>query len=681
MNRRRFTLEQLYALMPAMYRIHERPEDDPLRQLLSVIAEQVSVLEEDIDQLYDDAFIETAAEWAIPYLGDLIGANLVHDTLPDRTFSARAQVANTLAYRRRKGTAAILEQLARDVTNWEARVVEFFRLLATTQHLNHLRTDITSVDLRATETLRWLDTPFDRLAHTADVRLMDGPRGTRPAHNIPNVGLFLWRLRSVPLSNGVQPTQVDAHRYRFDPLGIDRPLWNLPEAERTITGLAQPENVPMPLSRMQLHDHRSSFYGSDLSLEIRTATGVVPPEEVVVCDLSDLPGGGWSHDPAPDRYRVDPELGRFTVPTTGRPDPAGLTVGFHYGTVSEIGGGEYDRQAAILGTADRTLSGGDSGAGANALQAKIDALQSGGALEISDSATYTWGTATAAPALAADAGAQITVRAADGARPLIRLSQSLAISGGPGAAIIFDGVIIAGAALEISGELASVQLHHSTLVPGLGLNPDGTPTAPDAPSLRVDAPDATVTIDHSITGPIRAAVSTEVVVETSIVDAQTPEALAYGGLAPGEPGGPLMIQEGTLRGRVHSELIREANSTLFVARTASPAEPPVLAERRQEGCIRFSYVPSGSQVPRCYRCQPSAAAPDARPAFTALVYSQDAYGQLASSTPDAITRGGENEAEMGVTHDLYQPQRETNLRVQLAEYLRFGLAAEIFYVT
>ena len=36
---------------------------------------------------------------------------------------------------------------------------------------------------------------------------------------------------------------------------------------------------------------------------------------------------------------------------------------------------------------------------------------------------------------------------------------------------------------------------------------------------------------------------------------------------------------------------------------------------------------------------------------------------------------------MGAFHDLYQPQRETNLRVALDEYLRFGLEAGIFYVT
>ena len=36
---------------------------------------------------------------------------------------------------------------------------------------------------------------------------------------------------------------------------------------------------------------------------------------------------------------------------------------------------------------------------------------------------------------------------------------------------------------------------------------------------------------------------------------------------------------------------------------------------------------------------------------------------------------------MGATHELHQPQRETNLRLRLDEYLRFGLEAGFFYAT
>jgi hypothetical protein len=68
-----------------------------------------------------------------------------------------------------------------------------------------------------------------------------------------------------------------------------------------------------------------------------------------------------------------------------------------------------------------------------------------------------------------------------------------------------------------------------------------------------------------------------------------------------------------------------------------------------------------------------------RPHFTSLRYGDSGYCQLRLSTSEEIRRGAHDEGEMGVLHGLYQPQRETNLRVRLAEYLRFGLEAGLIY--
>ena len=94
----------------------------------------------------------------LPYIGDLIGYRSLHPIGPDQ-LTPRAEVANTIGYRRRKGTASVLEQLARDVTGWNARAVEFFQLLATTQYMNHIRlTNFYAPDLRQWE-------PLERLGH------------------------------------------------------------------------------------------------------------------------------------------------------------------------------------------------------------------------------------------------------------------------------------------------------------------------------------------------------------------------------------------------------------------------------------------------------------------------------------------------------------------------------------
>ncbi len=108
---RSLTAERLYALLPAVYRLRDAEQGYPLRALVAALADQFAALEENVEQLYDDQFIETCADWVVPYIGDLIGYRPLHGVAP-RVASPRAEVANTIAYRRRKGTALMLEQLA-----------------------------------------------------------------------------------------------------------------------------------------------------------------------------------------------------------------------------------------------------------------------------------------------------------------------------------------------------------------------------------------------------------------------------------------------------------------------------------------------------------------------------------------------------------------------------------------
>ena len=212
-------LDAIYELLPAVYRVRDTEQGEPLKALLAVIAEEIAVLEEDLAQSYDDHFIETCADWVMPYIGDLIGYRALHGLTPKITSkiaSRRAEVARTIGYRRRKGTAVMLEQLARDVTGWHARIVEIFQRLATTQYMNHIRPENRLADLGGLRTdiltgkrskagsplwepLERLDSAFDSLAHTADMRRIARGRGR---YNIPNVAIFLWRLNSFALTEG-----------------------------------------------------------------------------------------------------------------------------------------------------------------------------------------------------------------------------------------------------------------------------------------------------------------------------------------------------------------------------------------------------------------------------------------------------------------------------------------------
>lgn len=196
------TPDRLYELLPVVYRRRDAEQGWPLKALLQVIAEQVNVVEADIDQLYENWFIETAQDWLVPYIGDLIGYRTIHEAgepsdvgsargqMRNRVLFPRRDVANTIRYRRRKGTLALLELLANDVAGWPARAVEFYQLLGWAQAINHLRLKRgRTVDLRKGDALDRLDGAFDELAHTVDVRRINSHR-TQGHYNIPSVGLF-----------------------------------------------------------------------------------------------------------------------------------------------------------------------------------------------------------------------------------------------------------------------------------------------------------------------------------------------------------------------------------------------------------------------------------------------------------------------------------------------------------
>src|SRR3712207_781523 len=69
-----YTKERLYRLIPAIYRQHDAKLGKPLEDLVSIIAENVVALENDIGCLYDNWFIETCDEWVTSYIADLVGA-------------------------------------------------------------------------------------------------------------------------------------------------------------------------------------------------------------------------------------------------------------------------------------------------------------------------------------------------------------------------------------------------------------------------------------------------------------------------------------------------------------------------------------------------------------------------------------------------------------------------------
>lgn len=693
-----FDQHKLMSLLPAFYRLRDGQlaQDaglaaGPLQELLALIAEQFEVMEEDLEQLQDDAFIETCAEWAVPYIGDLIGYRTLYG-VASRVANARAEVAHTIAYRRRKGTALVLEQLARDVTDWNASAVEYFQRIVTSQYMNHRRAWLHAApDLRNWRALDRVGGAFDAIPRTVDVRRIASGRGK---HNIPNVGLFLWNLDAYPLSYS-PAARVDDRRWRFSPLNHDQPLVTRPETEDDITHLAEPINVPRPIGRRVLDADQQKAIAADpqrpveyyslgaLRKSLRLYVGTAEPlpaidyKDVCACNLAD-DGGTWAHLPAAGKYAIDPVLGRIALPP-GLPAGTRVRVDYHYGFGAELGGGEYERAttfaeppsvAPLRVPQDHAT-----------IQAALNALGGQGVVEIADSGRYE-------ETLSIDVAAsqRIELRARNGHRPTLILGGEMTLTGGLEGEIALNGLLIAGDGLNVvddgTNRLRRLTLRHCTLVPGHALNPDGSPASPGAESLRVEIADVLLRAERCIVGALRVVEGSEAQFVDSILDANALSAVAYAALDGDAAGGPLSLDACTSIGKLHVLRFPMVSNSVLLAERAGVDTwtAPVVAERRQLGCIRYSYVPATARTPRRFRCVPgddTTQSPVLR--FSSLRYGTSVYAQLGEAASAEVRNGADDEGEMGVYHHVHRPQRETNLRLRLDEYLRVGLEAGVFY--
>jgi hypothetical protein len=679
----------------------------PLESLLMLIDEQLAILADDLDQLYDDQFIETCAPWVIPYIGDLIGYKPVHG-VATAVASPRAEVANTIAFRRRKGTVLVLEQVARDVTGWGAHAVEFFQLLATTQYMKHVRPNNRySSNLRSSQAREFMNSGFDATAHSVDVRRVETMRGR---YNIQNVGIFLWSLNAYSLTKvTATPVDTSGQFFRLSPLGADVPLFSNPVSQgANISSAARPVNVPARLTRAALcrdiqNGAGSTYYGEGNSLALYLNNSLISAYQIQVCDLAGS-DGNWANVPtaaSPYVACVDPELGRIALPppATGSANPV-VEASFCFGFNADMGGGEYPRSASFaIAQETPALPFPDTATPAryatlqDALNFAIANLGTSlhAAVEIAGSDVYLPGRIYAAGSttfqVTVPAGVTIELRAADESRPTFVFSSEMTVSGGANSTFALNGLLIAyqpatagatppaalvHAPAATTNHLAQLQVTHCTLVPGLALT--------NQPALIGEVPGLQVSISKSILGGLRLQQLAIASIADSIVDGGGSSSVAYANLDGASGGGSLTMTACTVIGKVHATVFSTVSDSIVWAglATGDTWTAPLLVDRKQQGCVRFSYVPTGSVLPRQFECVTEGPG-IAQPLFYSLHYGDPSYGKLLPATPEAIRRGADDGGEMGAFHFVLAPLRETDLQVRLKEYLPVSLELGIFY--
>ena len=385
----------------------------------------------------------------------------------------------------------------------------------------------------------------------------------------------------------------------------------------------------------------------------------------------------WARPPAL-RTGIDLKLGRISFATGEEPSGA-VVVSYDYGFPADLGGGPYDRLApakpgeTVSTDAAQALrdpkgfhhdpTALDLRVGLGKFVTIGDALKvwrAGGrpncTITIEDNRTYT-------EDLLLDLGAKtLVLQAANHRRPAI--AGKAVTNGGAGTgALILSGLSVS-SKLSAEGDLKKLIISHSTIGPN---SKDSIALAHDAGKNK----STSIEIERSIVGVVTAPPDSILSIDDSI---------ARGIKADGASA----IERTTVFGTASFHEISLISESIFTGK--------VDVTRRQSGCVRFSYLPSTSQTPRRYSCQPDLAlenvpVPDQPaaeirviPAFTSETHGDAGYAQLSAACPEQISAGGEDGGEMGAFQLLQQGRRQANLRMRLDEYLPFGLRAGIIYV-
>jgi hypothetical protein len=197
------------AMLPPTLLAAQPPDDIPVvLALLGAIEEQWLALAADVDRVLDDAFPDSAADWALPYLAELLGLP------PD---AGRVEIGSATALRRRRGTPAALEDFATVVTGWPARATEGWQTTVWCQQLGHPVRRTASLSMRAGEHLL-IGSQLDPARCSVTPGGPDHPAAATAT-------IFPWQVYRY---DSTQVCPLGGGRFALHPLGLPAPLYLRP---------------------------------------------------------------------------------------------------------------------------------------------------------------------------------------------------------------------------------------------------------------------------------------------------------------------------------------------------------------------------------------------------------------------------------------------------------------------
>ena len=792
--------ERLYALLPAHLRTVDATFDPrdawALKALIAILASGSVEIDQEIDALYESMFVETAPETALAEIAALVGSEPLRPLPAEAGVSARGFIANTVRYRRGKGTARVLEALSADVGGFGTAVVEYFLRLARLQHLIDVRPERpTTAHLVPGETAGRSATAFDRLPRLLDVRSIARAGGR---HHVRHVGVHVLRP-VVPFFNAPSPNStldLDAlagvPRARPWPDGVTQHagyfqlsaqpgrslrLYNPDRRSQTGNDRMGTTDLRDRLRRLPLHleteelrhaavEGRPAILGdrpwfdatgAPFTIFLRavgaTAFTRVAPAEIQVANLEQIPGppiaagarptaaksytwftGGAtqpvSHtSTAPIRCGFDPVTGRLIVAQPGGADVEEVRVAYGTGIGRPIGVGSQDRNS------DRVPFDVTDTASLAHFVRVVDATKATSGMPTADQRSVPSLVTALAEWAASGAGKR-------GLIVLVRCD----IEGSAGPATTIPVEVHPGSELHI----VSAQWREKLVKPGVTVNPlrrgyvvrrdrrftidaplevsaaSAPPAGGRAGVLVLDGLELTggLSLDQravsqlrirycTVRAPGATAIGTnaafdgaEVAIDRSIIgrmvldhgaDPATGSIVITDSVVSGDGTADSALAASTLDGQLRNVTLFGTSTFKSLQATNVIFEESVTVMRRQTGCVRYSWIATGSDTPRRFRCQPDLAIAGAEskkggalaasesdsvafgltPVFLDTSFDEPTLGMLHPLTRDEIRLGGEGDTEMGVFSDAAEGLRVANLVSLFDDYMPFGLEAGV----
>jgi hypothetical protein len=734
--------EKIWELIPAFYREDDGLGDTPgvLRAMVHILAQQAVLLRRNTDRLWEDAFIEDCDDWAVPYIGDLVGTRMV-SALDKR--GRRVDVAKTIYYRRRKGTLRVLEELISDISGWEGKASEQFRRLARSQHAldpkpagrgGHF-TDTPLggfADLRAPRGAELSSGPFDEYFHSVDMRKNAG--GLDGRFSIPKVVFSLYRIPAIKLADVMPRQGATPQEFTFDPSGRALALFARRGRAESFDwdrwrSLREWE-TPAPIRCRLLGD--AQFRITDGVIAALVALGV---SNAAATDLARLDGyllhseaalrNAISTLPSSAELLADPaftgllqqaliaDCGKSTLLTSfvapGASEPKSIRIA--------VGGVEVSSDRIVAGTLDGStpsVPGKDLVIDAD----KGKMLFVNGAPAGPVMADFYYGFPAPIGAGGYDRAASIlpptvAVLNGGGAIPAGAIDPGTATAAGitqfgdnstwtsPSIGPVFNAIIEAGNLrrpyIRLAADwtiTAAAGVRASLTIEGLWIGAAG------AFDLVIDGDYESVTIRHSTLDPGGVDASGNNIAPVALViDGNVAQLTIDHSIT-----GPIRLAGS---GTVENILVQDAivqsispavaaidlpasnaqmfRATLFGAVNfdrlyASEALITGLATvtDTQDGCFRFGAALTGSRIPQSYE---SHFIDDIPHYFTSRVFGHYAYAQLSQSAPGFLLRGAENGSEIGAYSSLLNPILLDSLKAKEDEFLPFGLVPVFIFET